>query len=60
MVTAKGAFQMERKLFESISPEAIRTGDIRGDDEVYWKAFIAVMDLREYLEEKEKNEKKNN
>lgn len=58
MVTAKGAEQMEKQLFDSISKDFFKTGGTgTEDDEEYYRAFSAVQKLRIHLQEKENHEK---
>lgn len=58
MLTAKEVFQMECELLKPVSEKFIEDGEGSPDDEAYFQAFSAVQDLRTYLEEKERREKK--
>lgn len=58
MLTAKEVFRMECQLLESVGEKFIEDGQGNPDGEAYFKAFSAVQDLRTYLEEKERREKK--
>lgn len=59
MLTGKEVFQMECRLYDSITKEFIKSGGQGSpDDEAYYKAFLAVQALRLHLEEKERIERK--
>ena len=48
MLTTEEVYQMERQLLESVSEKFIP------DNEAYYNAFAAVLDLRIYLQKKER------
>ncbi len=54
MLTAKEVFQMECQLLEPVSEKFIEDGEGSPDDEAYYNAFAAVLDLRIYLQKKER------
>lgn len=59
MVTAKGAWRMERQLYNSINSKFFDMDNKEEtlDDRAYYTAYAAIQDLRKYLQEKENNEK---
>ncbi|MCI9665420.1 MAG: hypothetical protein HFI46_16470 [Lachnospiraceae bacterium] len=54
MLTTEEVYQMERQLLESVSEKFIKDGEGSPDNEAYYNAFAAVLDLRIYLQKKER------
>ena len=61
MITAKGVFEMETDLLNSIDPAWVNgdTYELSEEDKKIFDAFSAVQDLREYLEGKERSDERN-
>ena len=52
MLTTEEVYQMERQLLESVSEKFIKDGEGSPDNEAYYNAFAAVLDLRIYLQKR--------